>query len=303
VPRSPTLREVFIGFPRAPEAGREGDPGLFPVGSIARTINAETILLLGGGRALLMQIAHPLVAAGVADHSGFPGRPFARLWRTLDTTLRVSFGDADQSRDAAARVTGVHRRVRGERGGTPYRAMDPDLLLWVHATLVDTALVTYERFVRPLGEPARQAYYREMSRQALAFGVPPEALPADLATFLDYVSSTVQRLEVTDEARALAADILRPPAPRSLAPVASAMRLITIGTLPEPLRARYGTDWSPGRERLLDAVAAVSRGAVPLLPSALRRWPHARAAAARIARARRDASDGSAPDQNDGVST
>jgi len=273
---------VIRGFPRAPSAGRPGDPGLFPSGSVAGRVNAETALLLGGGRALLMQLAHPMVAAGVADHSGFRGDPFARLWRTLNATLTVSFGDTEQSRAAAARVTGVHRRVRGERDGCPYDALDPGLLLWVHATLVDSALVTYQRFVRPLSTPVRERYYQEMKRQAIALEVPEAALPPGLREFRTYVSDMAATLVVSDEARDLATEVVRPPVPLALAPGTALMRLITVGLLPPRLRVAYGYAWSTGRERTLDAVAAAARLAVPLLPDGIRRWPHAREADRRL---------------------
>lgn len=283
----PGFREVFGGFPRGFPLGRSGDPGLFPPESVAGRINAETALLLGGGRALLMQIAHPSVAAGVADHSGFPGDPYSRLWRTLDATLTVSFGDASQSRAAAARVGTVHRRVRGERTGARYDAMEPDLLLWVHATLVDSALETYERFVRPLPRDVRERYYHEMKRQALAFEVPAEVLPAGLAEFRRYVAATIESLQVGDEAIRLSAEILHPPAPVALAPASALLRLITVGLLPERLRSGFRVSWGPGRERILDASGACIRALVPLLPAAARFWPHARTAAAR-ARAQKE---------------
>jgi uncharacterized protein (DUF2236 family) len=225
-----------------------------------------------------MQLAHPMVAAAVADHSGFRGDPFARLWRTLHATLTVSFGDTEQSRAAAARVTGVHRRVRGERDGCPYDALDPELLLWVHATLVDSALVTYQRFVGPLSTPVRERYYEEMKRQAIALEVPEAALPPGLREFRTYVSDMAATLVVSDEARDLATEIVRPPVPLALAPGTALMRLITVGLLPPRLRVAYGYAWSTGRERRLDAMAAAARLAVPLLPDGIRRWPHAREA-------------------------
>jgi uncharacterized protein (DUF2236 family) len=274
----PTLRAVLDGVPTRPPPRRPGDPGLYPDGSVARRVNAETALLLGGGRALLMQIAHPLVAAGVADHSGFRGDPFARLWRTLDATLTVSFGDTLQSRAAVDEVTAVHRRVRGTRGGVPYDAMDPALLLWVHATLVDSALVTYERFVRPLSAAAAERYHDDMKRQAVCFGVPPELLPADIPAFRRYVASTIEGLTVSDEARRLSLDILRPAAPIVLEPASAMMRLITAGLLPPRLRDAFGLRWSAPRARAFDALARSSRALVPLLPAAVRYWPHARAA-------------------------
>jgi uncharacterized protein (DUF2236 family) len=146
-------------------------------------VNAETALLLGGGGALLLQLAHPMVAAGVADHSDFRRDAFGRLTNTLDLTLTVAFGDEDQRRAALARVADTHRRVTGMRGHRPYRALDPELLMWVHATLVDSALVTYQRFVGSIGPVARDRYHEEMQRQAVAFGVPKDRVPRSFEDF------------------------------------------------------------------------------------------------------------------------
>jgi uncharacterized protein (DUF2236 family) len=266
-----------------PGPGRRGDPGLFPPGTVARRVNAETALLLGGGRALLLQLAHPMVAAGVADHSDFRRDAFGRLTNTLDLTLTVAFGDEAQRRAALARVADTHRRVTGMRGDRPYRALDPELLMWVHATLVDSALVTYERFVGSIGPIARDRYHEEMKRQAVAFGVPKDRVPRSFEDFRGYMDGMVESLEVTDEARALSREVLRPPSPSVLRPLVDVMRFLTVGLLPERVRAGYGLNWGPQRDRAVAALASALRGGVvPLLPDALRRWPHARDADRRL---------------------
>src|SRR3982074_439411 len=128
-------------------------PGLFAEDAVIRRVNRENVLpLLGGGRALLMQIAHPKVAAGVDEHSDFRRHPIRRLRRTLLMTMAIVFGDRETAMAAARTVNQVHARVRGDG----YHALDPDLLLWVHATLVDTALVTYETFVKRLTSTERE---------------------------------------------------------------------------------------------------------------------------------------------------
>lgn len=280
VPYDPAVSgSVARGFPRRLPPGRPGDPGLFGPGSMAWRINAEGVLVLGGGRALLMQIAHPLVAAGVARHSGFPAAAFSRLWRTVEAMLAMSFGDLQQAREATARVTAVHRRVRGRApGGRPYSATDPSLLLWVHATLVDSALLVYERFLAPLTDDERGRYLEESKRQAVLLGVPEEDLPRTLGDFRAYVAHTVAGLDVTDEARALARDIVAPPVPLPLRPAAELFRLVTVGLLPERLRDQYGYRWLWGHELALRATSLALRAFLPLVPSLLRRWPHARAA-------------------------
>src|ERR1700752_528734 len=132
-------------------------PGLYSEDSIKRRVNRENILLLGGGRARLMQLAHPKVAGGGDEHSDFRSHPVRRLRRTVRMTMAIVFGDRQSAEAAARAVNRVHGRVRGE----DYHAMDPDLLLWVHATLVDSALVTYETFVRKLTPRDREDFYQE----------------------------------------------------------------------------------------------------------------------------------------------
>jgi uncharacterized protein (DUF2236 family) len=262
--------------------GRKGDPGLFPPGTVARRVNAETLLALGGGRALLMQLAHPLVAAGVADHSDFGRDAFGRLANTLDLTLTVAFGDGRQRDAAAARVAETHRRVWGERAGRPYRALAPELLLWVHATLVDGALVTYGRFVGSIGPATQARYHDEMRRQAVAFGVPVDRLPRSFDDFRAYVDGMVATLEVTDEARDLSRGVLEPSSPLPLRPFVGVARFLTAGLLPERIREAYGLAWDAQHERIFAALAAGIRTAVPVLPDAWRRWPHARDADRRL---------------------
>lgn len=276
----PSLSGVFRSFPK-PSPGRPGDPGLFGPGSMVWRVNGETAVLLGSGRALLMQIAHPLVAAGVADHSDFEADAFDRLWRTLDTVLTVAFGDTEQALGAADRVRGIHGRVTGRRGGRTYSALDHELLLWVHGTLVDSALVTYQRFVEPLAPDDVERYLEEMKRFAGAFGVPRDVLPPDAVFFRRYMDEQLVGLRVTPEARRLAHEIMAPPAPVGLAPFRGLLRETTIGLLPEHLREPFGLTWGPARELALKVAAAGIRRTLPLVPANVRRWPHARVALAR----------------------
>ena len=149
-----------------------GAAGLFGPGTMTWRINREGVLLLGGGRALILQVAHPLVAAGVAEFSDYREDPWGRLYRTLDTTTAIVFGDSQTSAEASARLERVHDRVRGTTGeaggrfpaGTAYEANDPDLLMWVFATLVDTSILVYDRYVRPLSIDERCSYYEEQKR-------------------------------------------------------------------------------------------------------------------------------------------
>ena len=259
---------------------------LFGPGSASWRINREAILLLGGGRALLLQVAHPLVAAGVAAHSRFRTQPLERLWRTLDVMLTIVFADAARAIRAVRQIERVHARVRGALDtdvgpfprGTRYDASDPLLLFWVHATLVDSAILTYQRFVAPLTVAVRTAYYEESKIAGRLLGISEALIPPTLAEFERYVGDMIhgEVLSVGAAARAVAASILRPPVPLGLRPAFAAAALPTIGLLPPPLRERYGFSWSPAHELALSALAAVTRNTLPLLPECVRVMRHAR---------------------------
>jgi uncharacterized protein (DUF2236 family) len=240
--------------------------GLFPDDAVIRRVDKEAVLLLGGGRALLMQLAHPKVAEAVATHSGFQSDPFARLRRTLELSYTIVFGTAEQARDAAAAVRTVHDRVVGDG----YSANDPALLMWVHATLVDTALRVHARFLRPLDREQAERYYQESTVVAELLGLPRSAQPADLDGFRDYVRATVSALEVSDTARRLARDVLHPRIPWPVQPLAELGRQLTAGLLPQPLRDQYDLSWDPHRERALLLAALGSRLVLPRVPSLLR---------------------------------
>ena len=265
-----------------------GDAGLFGPGSLTWRVNREGVLLLGGGRALILQVAHPLVAAGVAAYSSYREDPWGRLYRTLDITTRIVFGDTETAAEASGQLERMHRRVKGETtesagrfpAGTHYEANDPELLMWVHATLVDTSLLVYDRYVRRLSLAERQAYYEEQKTLGEAFGVPREHQPATYAEFNDYFDSMLEsdRIAVTDALRDVVDATLRPELPLVARPLTEAVNLATTGLLPERLRAEMGLPWGPHRERLMGASRAMLRRALPLLPSLLRDFPPARSA-------------------------
>src|SRR4051812_26095975 len=168
------------------------DTGLFGPGSLTWRVNREGALLLGGGRALLLQVAHPLVAAGVAEHSNYREDPFGRLYRTLDTVTAIVFGSTEQAHEAAARLQRVHTRVKGEAAdGTPYVATDHELIMWVHATLVDTSLLVYETYIGPLSPKERERYYEEQKLLGEQYGVPCDEQPATYRDFTEYVDEMI----------------------------------------------------------------------------------------------------------------
>jgi uncharacterized protein (DUF2236 family) len=259
--------------------------GLFGPDSISWRIDRELVVLAGGSCALLMQAAHPVVAAGVVEHSTFATDPFGRLMRTLDSSFEVVFGSRSTAEAAIRRVNAIHRSVRGRMpdGLTTYSALDPAALLWVHATLVDTALRVYGRFVGPLSAADEQRYHEEAGRVAAMLGVPDELLPARIGEMRSWMADRMAdgTIRVTPEARRIAATVLYPIT--ALPRVAwDAAHLISLSTLPAALRRQYGIGWSPRRERGVERIAGVSRRSLARLPSALRHAPQARAADRRM---------------------
>lgn len=239
---------------------------MFPPGSTIRRVDGESVLLLGGPRALLMQLAHPAVARAVDEHSDFARDPFARLRRTLDMTGALVFGsDADAARSVEA-IRAVHGRVVGDG----YHAEDPELLLWVHATLVDTALHVHRVFLRRLSRREAEEFYEQSTAVAEALGLSRDCQPRDLAAFRDYVDRMVATLEVSATARRLSRAVLAPRAPVVAAPVFAAVRQLTIGLLPARLREEYGLPWDPVRGATLATVALTSQAVLPRVPRPLR---------------------------------
>jgi uncharacterized protein (DUF2236 family) len=170
--------------------------GFFRRDSKIWQVNREMILLAAGGRALLMQLAHPKVAAGVAEHSRFQENPFARLHRTMSAMWSIVFDEKAQARAALERIENVHARVHGNVAsgegsfaGAPYDANDQDLLLWVHATLIDSAILAYDFLVAPMAEQERTAYYNDSKKLAALFGIKEELIPSSLGEFDAYMKS------------------------------------------------------------------------------------------------------------------
>jgi uncharacterized protein (DUF2236 family) len=249
------------------------DEGLFRSDGWLRRISGERVLLFGGGRALLLEVAHPLVAAGVAQHSDFRSDPFDRLQRTLDAMSTLTFADRGRALAAARRVERAHARVRGVLGesvgpfaaGTPYDGRAPDLVRWVWATLVDSALVVFERFVAPLEPAAREAYYADQCVLTRLLGVPPECVPETHDAFRAYFDEQVEGevLSVGREAREISEAVLHPPGGLG---GAGTVRLVTAGLLPARLREAFGLPWDEERAARLEALEASVRALRPSTP-------------------------------------
>jgi len=281
-------REAFVADGDA-WPGAAG-PGVSCPG-VSWRIHRERVLLAGWGRAILLQLAHPMVARGVAEHSVFTREPWGwarRLHRTLGAMLALTFGPAEDAAAAAGRINGIHDRVHGrldraaggEPAGAPYSAHDPALLAWVHATLLDSFVGAYRLFVGPLATVDVDRYCAEASAIEVRLGIPAGRLPRTEAALRAYLEAMLAggAIEVTDTARALAREVLAPPVPYLLRPAVRLAALPAVGLLPPAIRAGYGLPWDARRARALAFVAAVSRRSLPLVPPPLRYWAAARRA-------------------------
>ena len=255
----------------------EGDSDrLFSSASCFWQINRELLLGLAGMRALLMEVAHPLIAAGVANHSDFRKRPFKRLYRTMRLMSCITFGSRKAAGRAVQGIRQCHSSVKGKLRqpagchplGRAYNANDPQLKLWVLATLIDSSLCLYELFVRPLSVAEKESYYQDSRRMGLLLGIASAKMPADYGSFAAYLQTMLSggTLVVGAPAQEVAAALLAGPVRGRIVRAAS---FVSIGLLPKDLRAAYGLSWNEARQRQLLKLAAICRRLRPWLPDLL----------------------------------
>src|SRR5215213_3044904 len=265
--------------------------GYFTDDSMLRIVHRERAVALSGPRALLMQAAHPLAVSGLLAHSTAIEEPYDRLARTAEVLSTIGFGEREEANRVCRHVRAMHRRVTGtlrERvgpypAGTRYRADDPELLLWVLFTLVDSGLVVYRTYVGSLSREDAEAYWSDFRRVGRLFGLRVRDMPRTLADLDDYRREMLSgdRLHVTDWARERArAIVLEPPVPWAAQPLVETVNFITIALLPDRIRAEYGFAPLPPalmRKALVKAGGEyVKRAVVPFLPDRLRLVPAAR---------------------------
>ncbi|HTU28548.1 MAG TPA: oxygenase MpaB family protein [Solirubrobacteraceae bacterium] len=263
--------------------------------SMIRRVMGERAVAFSGARSLLMQAAHPLAVAGLLAHSDSLEDPYERLARTAQVLDAITFGSRTEADRLTARVRAMHRRVRGSLSetvgiypaGTPYRADDPELLMWILYTLVDSATLFYTVYVGELSTLQRRALWEDYKVVGELFGLAPEEMPDTLDDLRAYGRAMVEgdRLCVGDWARRRAREIvLEPPVTPRLRPVLETVNFVTIALLPDEIRRQYG--FSPlipslARKALVRGGAVyIRRGVLPLLPDAVRHVPSARRSAA-----------------------
>ena len=258
-----------------------------------RRVHRERALALYGPRALLMQAAHPLAVAGLLAHSDALEDPYARLARTAQTMHTITFGSRAEADRLTAHVRAMHGRVRGRipeavgryPAGTPYRADDPELLLWVLFTLIDSALVVYRRYVGSLSRTEEAELWEDYKVVGRLFGLRAADLPATLADLDGYRRRMLDgdELAVTDWARRRArAIVFEPPVPWAVRPLVETVNFVTIALLPDQIRRQYGFVRLPPvpvhKALVRGGAEYVKRAVIPFLPDRLRLVPGARAA-------------------------
>lgn len=245
------------------------DEGLFDESAVIRRVAGEGLILAGAGRAILLQFAHPAVAAGVAQHSDFSHRFADRLRATLTYVYAVLFGSRAEAQAVSRAVRAIHSRVTGPG----YDATDPALLVWVNATLVDTALLLYQAVFGPLPAAEVEQCCQQYQVLATAIGCPADVWPRSFADFVAYWENMVGSLSVTDTARELADGLLWPRVPWPVRPALPVLRFITVGLLPEPIRAGYGYSWTHRQARRLERGRQLTSAVYSRLPIGLRQAP------------------------------
>lgn len=285
------MLSLIPGLARGREPVAEEVDGFFAADSMVRRLHRERLVLFSGVRALLMQACDPLTIVGFQRHSVIFDDPQIRLARTDERMSRIYFGSREEAEETGRVVQAMHRRVRGKTPadygpvpkGTRYDASDPELGLWVLATLADSALVYYERIFGGLAADERERYWSEYRRVGELLGLPPDSMPATHPDLKEYVDGRLGdgSLWISDERREQAVRmILEPPwsgwARTAAIPVTETIRLISTGLLPAEIRRLFGFGWDPGREALLRSALLQLRVGTRFWPDAIRLHPAAR---------------------------
>ena len=265
--------------------------GFFPADSMVRRLHRLRITAISGVRALLMQACDPLAVVGFDRHSKIFDDPRARLLSTDRNMSRIYFGDQETAEATGKLIRSMHQRVRGEvkadygpiPSGTPYSADNPELMLWTLATLADSALVYYEKFVGSLTALEREAYWAGYRRIGMLLGMPDGSLPETEPDLRAYIhgrltdGSLYISPETSDRAKAI---IFDPPftgfTKLAVTPLTETVKLSSVGLLPREIRKLYGFSWDPARNAILESLALQIKLGQRIWPDQIRLHPYAR---------------------------
>lgn len=253
------VRSAIAGSKRleAAQLATYDDPGLFGPASVAWRVHAESSMLIGGLRALLLQTLHPLTMAGVADHSDYRRDPWGRLHRTGQFIGATTYGNTDTAEHLIARVRSVHNRVVGiAPDGRPYAANDPHLLLWVHMTEIDSFLAAYDRYAPGrITNDERDRYIAEMAEVATRLGA--TGVPTDRAGLTEAMTSYQSECEFGAQAREAVRFLLMPPMPFMAKGPYGLISAASVGLLPSWARRMLRLPLLPGFDPLAIRPAAL----------------------------------------------
>jgi uncharacterized protein (DUF2236 family) len=250
--------------------------GIFGPSSVSWKINRESALFLGAGRASLLQLAHPWVAAALDQHSNLRSDPLARFHNTFKVVFTTIFGTLQQALAASRSLYHLHTRIRGEvpasagafPAGSHYQANEVDALRWVFATLVESAVIAYEGVLPSLSSAEKESYYAESKTLAMLFGIPPAALPVDWSAFENYNREmwASDTLAINSLSRELGHRVLH--GRGSWVPVPHWYRALTAAWMPDRLREGFALNYGEREQRA--AAKALRR-----LPTIYRKIPTA----------------------------
>ncbi|WP_085998929.1 oxygenase MpaB family protein [Nocardia higoensis] len=283
------------GVTERPAPAATGEKQLAPLGpdSVAWSVFGDLTFVLGASRRLLIDVGHPIVAAGVNDYSVFESDPYGRADRTLNMIMGVIYG-REEALATAQRLRDLHKHFKGQNpDGSRWSALNPEAFHWVHASLVHGVYTQQKLLGRGWKPGEAEQFYQEMRQVARLYGVREQDMPVDWESFLvwfdEMAATKLVRTEVSDRVLAVVAGPKPPPMipvlripfvwNYTVRPVAGAtLTLITAGLLPPNLRELFGLKWSRGREIAFNVVAAISRTTIPRLPKIVRMVPPARRA-------------------------
>jgi uncharacterized protein (DUF2236 family) len=237
---------------------------------------SEGVLIAGGGRAILLQIADPAVGHGVADHSDFASRPLDRLHATLTFVYAVACGTPEDVEIVRRRVNRAHGPVHGagDAHSPAYNAFDPELQLWVAATLYDSAMAVHELVFGPLADSDADTIYAQYADLGTALQMPAALWPRDRAAFNRYWQERISGLTTDAATQAVVRQLLYPrTGPMLLRAAMPLGRLVTVGLLPARVRELYGLSWNRTLQKRFDRVFRLIAVVYPRLPPRLRYWP------------------------------
>ena len=254
-----------------------------PRGGVTWRLAGDGRLMAGSGYALMLQVSHPVVGAGVSEHSNFRADPWGRLLRTLDFTTSMVYGGPALALETGKRVRDMHKQIKGVMpNGERYHSLEPEPYAWVHATLADAIVRANARFVRPNRAHELETFWAEWKRLGHFLGVRERDLPERWSEFGDYFDWIVsERLEPTESVHDVLESLAKPPPPqvRGISdglwrlirvPAARGGRLGTVGLMPAPVRRKLGLPWSRAQQLEFRAVGAASRRTGLFLPAAVK---------------------------------